>query len=132
MLHPDDEKFYTYWEKERAIPHYKRKSFLRGLSISLLLGILILIVAEMGWYERANMVANSRGNILWILITILLVSVGFGWIYQQFTSEMNEQRFNEIKYIKNKKWPILTQKTLKNQQLLAFLAFFYCFLAFSF
>ena len=57
----------------------------------------------MGWYERANMVANSRGNILWILITIILISTGFGWLYQQFTSEMNEQRFNEIKYIKNKK-----------------------------
>ncbi len=103
MLHPDDEKFYTYWEKERAIPHYRRKSFLRGLSISLMLGIIILIVAEMGWYERANMVANSRGNILWILITIILISTGFGWLYQQFTSEMNEQRFNEIKHIKNKK-----------------------------
>ncbi|MBP5999323.1 MAG: hypothetical protein KA534_02605 [Sediminibacterium sp.] len=103
MLHPDDEAFYTHWEKQRAIPHYKRKSFLRGLSISLLLGILVLLIAEIGWYERANMVANSRGNIIWILIAITLISVGFGWIYQQFTSEMNEQRFNEIKHIKNKK-----------------------------
>ncbi len=103
MLHPDDEAFYTHWEKQRTIPHYKRKSFLRGLSISLLLGILVLLIAEMGWYERANMVANSRGNIIWILIAITLISVGFGWIYQQFTSEMNEQRFNEIKHIKNKK-----------------------------
>jgi hypothetical protein len=29
--------------------------------------------------------------------------LGFGWIYQQFTWEMNEQRFNEIKHLKNKK-----------------------------
>lgn len=103
MLHPDEAAFYAYWEKERLLPHYKRKPFLRGLSISLLLGILILVIAEMGWYERANMVANSRGNILWILIAIILISIGFGWIYQQFTWEMNEQRFNEIKHIKNKK-----------------------------
>jgi len=103
MIHPDESAFYDYWEKERALPHYKRKPFLRGFSISLLLGIVVLIVAEIGWYERANMVANSRGNIIWILIAIILISVGFGWVYQQFTWEMNEQRFNEIKHIKNKK-----------------------------
>lgn len=103
MIHPDDAAFYSYWEQQRAVPHYKRKPFLRGTSISLLLGILMLLVAEMGWYERANMVANSRGNILWILIAIVFISVGFGWIYQQFTWEMNEQRFNEIKHLKNKK-----------------------------
>ena len=38
-------------------------------------------------------------------------SVGFGWLYQQFTTEMNEQRFQELKNIKNKKWSFL----LKNQ-----------------
>jgi hypothetical protein len=103
MIHPDEEAFYTYWEKERSLPNYKRKPFLRGFSFSLLMGIVVLLIAEMGWYERANMVANSRGNIIWILIAIVLISFGFGWIYQQFTWEMNEQRFNEIKYLKNKK-----------------------------
>lgn len=103
MIHPDEEAFYKKWEQERQLPQYKRKPFLRGTSISLLLGLVMLAVAEAGWYERANMVANSRGNIIWILIAIVLVSVGFGWIYQQFTWEMNEQRFNEIKHLKNKK-----------------------------
>ncbi len=103
MLSPEEEQFYVQWAQERQLPHYKRKPFLRGTSISLLLGLVVLVVAEMGWYERANMVANSRGNILWILIAIILISLGFGWIYQQFTWEMNEQRFNEIKHIKNKK-----------------------------
>ncbi len=103
MIHPDEAAFFAYWEKERTLPHYKRKPFLRGFSISLLMGIVVLLIAEMGWYERANMVANSRGNIIWILIAIVLISLGFGWIYQQFTWEMNEQRFNEIKHIKNKK-----------------------------
>jgi hypothetical protein len=49
------------------------------------------------------MVANRRGNELWILIAILIISIGFGWFYQQFTSEMNEQRYQELKHIKNKK-----------------------------
>jgi hypothetical protein len=65
--------------------------------------MLILAVMEWGWYERANMEENSWGNGIWILIAILVASFGFAWIYQQFTTEMNEQRFQEIKYIKSKK-----------------------------
>ncbi len=103
MIHPDDAAFYSYWEQQRELPHYKRKPFLRGTSISLLLGILMLLVAEMGWYERANMVANSRGNILWILIAIVFISVFFGRIYEQNNREKNEQNFNEIKHLKTKK-----------------------------
>ena len=49
------------------------------------------------------MQANSWGNEIWILIAIIVISVGFAWIYQQFTAEMNEQRFQELKHIKNKK-----------------------------
>jgi hypothetical protein len=37
------------------------------------------------------------------MIAIVLFSFGFAWLYQQFTSEMNEQRFNELKHLKNKK-----------------------------
>jgi hypothetical protein len=103
MLSPEEEKFYEYWEKERALPHFKRKPFLRGLSAGLCLGILVLILSELDWYERANMVANSRANVIWILIAILVISIGFAWLYQQFTAEMNEQRFNELKHIKSKK-----------------------------
>jgi hypothetical protein len=95
MIHPDEAAFYTYWEKERALPHYKRKPFLRGFSFSLLMGIVVLLIAEMGWYERANMVANSRGNIIWILIAIVLISLGFGWIYQQFTWEKIKNHPND-------------------------------------
>jgi hypothetical protein len=49
------------------------------------------------------MIANSRGNEIWIIIAIISISVGFAWLYQQFTTEMNEQRFQELKNIKNKK-----------------------------
>ncbi|MCE2675397.1 MAG: hypothetical protein LW603_02305 [Sediminibacterium sp.] len=74
MISPEEEKFYLQWEKERTLPHYKRKPFLIGLSFG-----------------------------LWIMIAIVLFSFGFAWLYQQFTSEMNEQRFNELKHLKNKK-----------------------------
>jgi putative Mn2+ efflux pump MntP len=103
MISPEEEHFYQFWEKERTLPHYKRKPFLRGLSIGLSLGMLVLILSELGWYERANMVANSRGNAIWIIIAILIISIGTGWLYQQFSSEMNEQRFKELKNIKSKK-----------------------------
>ncbi len=76
---------------------------MRGLSFGLTVGLFILIISELGWYERANMQANSRGNEIWIIIAVIIISVGLGWLYQQFSSEMNEQRFQELKNIKNKK-----------------------------
>ena len=103
MISPEEEVFYQFWEKERSLAHFKRKPFLRGLSVSLGLGLLILVISETGWYERASMVANMRGNEIWIIIAILIFSLGFSWIYQQFTSEMNEQRYQELNYLKTKK-----------------------------
>ena len=97
-MSPEEEQFYLQWEKDRIVPHFKRKPFLRGLSISLSLGLLILIM-----YERATMVGNMQGNEIWIVIAIIAFSLGFAWIYQQFTFEMNEQRYKELKYLKNKK-----------------------------
>jgi hypothetical protein len=49
------------------------------------------------------MVGNMQGNEIWIVIAIIAFSLGFAWIYQQFTFEMNEQRYKELKYLKNKK-----------------------------
>ncbi len=103
MIAAEEEKFYQQWAKDRLVPHYKRKPFLKGLSISLLFGMLILVISELGWYERANMIANMSGNGIWMVIALVIISLGFAWIYQQFTFEMNEQRFNEIKHLKNKK-----------------------------
>lgn len=103
MLTEKEEHFYTQWEKQRSLPQFKRKPFLKGLSMGLSLGTLVLIIAEMGWYERANMVANTRSNTLWVILAILVISFGFAWIYQQFTWEINEQRFQELTHIKNKK-----------------------------
>ena len=103
MIDAEEEKFYQQWAKDRLLPHFKRKPFFKGLSMSLLFGILILGISELGWYERANMIANRSGNGIWMIIAIVIISFGFGWIYQQFTFEMNEQRFHEIKHLKNKK-----------------------------
>lgn len=103
MLNKEEEAFYLDWEKQRNIPQYKRRPFLRGLSVGLSLGVLVVIISELGWYERANMIANSRSNNLWIILAILTISVGFAWLYQQFTTEMNEQRYQELKHLKNKK-----------------------------
>ena len=103
MLNKEEEAFYQQWEIERTLPQYKRKPFLRGLSVGLSLGVLVILISELGWYERANMIANSRSNNLWIILAILIISIGFAWLYQQFTAEMNEQRYQELKNIKNKK-----------------------------
>jgi hypothetical protein len=48
MLSNEEEVFYQQWEKERTLPQYKRKPFLRGLSIGLSLGVLVVIISELG------------------------------------------------------------------------------------
>ena len=48
--------------------------------------------------EAKILLAQTQWN-----ISEIAFSLGFAWIYQQFTFEMNEQRYKELKYLKNKK-----------------------------
>jgi len=96
MLTIEENKFINHWAKYRE----REKNILRqiffGLPFGLLLGIGVLILLESGWYERANMVANSQSNPWLLVIAIIAIAVFTGIFYKKYKWEMNEQRYLEL------------------------------------
>ncbi|MCW3113320.1 MAG: hypothetical protein JWR18_1716 [Segetibacter sp.] len=100
MLTDEEEKFLTYWEKNRE----KEKSPFRHLSIALPLGLLISVGIILnfvsGWYTRAIMVANGSSTPLVLIFAVILITVFCTIFFKQHKWEMNEQRFLELTYKK--------------------------------
>lgn len=72
------------------------KQFLKGLSSGLIIGIAIILLLVTGWYQRANMEANSKLSPVILFLTIAILSVFMGFLYQNYRWEMNEQQWLEL------------------------------------
>ena len=102
MLSSENETFLVYWSKNREKEKTSLRPFLVGLSAGFSIGIAVIVVLESGWYERANMVANSQFSYLVFLLAIALISVFIAFIYRKFRWEMQEQRWLELLAAKKK------------------------------
>lgn len=113
MLLPDEEKFVTYWETNRI----KEKSFFRQISLGFPLGLLIgsgiILNIVSGWYTRANMVANSQSTPLVLLIAVAVIALFCSVFYKRHRWDMNEQRYKELLY-KKQKTVLAKQQDLSN------------------
>ena len=96
MLNSEDEIFLAYWAENREQQRTSIRPFLVGLSSGFMIGVSLLLLLSSGWYERANMEANSRLSSVVFLIAILLISFFMGFIYRKFRWEMQEQRYLEL------------------------------------
>ena len=96
MLSEENESFLVYWSENREKQRTSLRPFVIGLSGGLAIGISILLVLESGWYERANMVANSRLSSVVLLVAILVISIFMAFFYRKFRWEMQEQRYLEM------------------------------------
>src|SRR5215218_3417533 len=100
MLTEEEEKFLSYWEKNRE----KEKSPLRHLSLGLPLGLLIsagiLLNYVSGWYTRATMVANGQSTPLVLIFAAMLITVFCSIFFKRYSREMNEQRYLELLFKK--------------------------------
>lgn len=96
MLSKENEAFLVYWSDNREKQRTSFRPFFIGLSGGFAIGISILLVLESGWYERANMVANSRLSSVVLLVAILIISVFMAFFYRKFRWEMQEQRYLEM------------------------------------
>jgi len=96
MLSRHDEAFLQYWEKSRD----REKKLLRQLFIGLPLGLLIsggiIFSLDLGWYSRANMVANSQMNPYVLLIAVVAIAVFTAIFYKKYKWDMNEQHYREL------------------------------------
>lgn len=96
MLTKEESDFLAYWEKNGAHQKHSTRPFMVGMSAGFVLGISLIVVMFSGWYERANMVANSRLSAAVFLLAILGISFFMAFIYRKFRWETNEQRYREL------------------------------------
>jgi predicted membrane channel-forming protein YqfA (hemolysin III family) len=102
MLSPEEEKFLLYWKQNREKERSSIRPFLVGMSGGFAIGATIMIVLSSGWYERANMEANSRLSAIVFLLAILVISFFLAFFYRKFRWETMEQRYLELLARKNK------------------------------
>ena len=65
------------------------KYFLQGTGISLFIGFLIMVFLKSGFYVRATMEAKSKFSNLFLIVSIIIASVIFGFIYDLFKKEQD-------------------------------------------
>ncbi|MBV9987375.1 MAG: hypothetical protein JO301_06830 [Chitinophagaceae bacterium] len=102
MLSPEEEQFLLYWKQNREKQRKSIRPFLVGMSAGFALGAAVMIVLSSGWYERANMEANSRLSAIVFLLAIVVISFFLALFYRKFRWEMMEQRYLELQARKNK------------------------------
>ncbi len=72
------------------------KQYLKGLSRGLAISAAILLLLITGWYQRANMEANSKMSTTVFAIALLGIAFFMAWLYQNYKWEMNEQQYLEL------------------------------------
>lgn len=102
MLNKEEETFFNNWEKNRLKEKKIYRQLFPGLPIGLSIGIAIYLLLDSGWYERANMVANTQTNPFVLITAILAIIIFIGIFYKKHRWEMNEQYFEELKFKKTK------------------------------
>lgn len=102
MLSQENESFLQWWAENRIREKNSLRPFLIGLSFGFSIGIGVILVLESGWYERANMVANSRLSSVVFVLALMIISVFMAFVYRKFRWEMQEQRYQELLILKNK------------------------------
>lgn len=73
-----------------------------GLPVGLLFGGGILLSLGSGWYQRANMVANSQFNPNVLTIAVAAIAVFIAIFYKKYKWDMYEQQYRELMAKKHK------------------------------
>lgn len=104
MLTKNEERFVEYWKSNRDREKKLFRQLVFGLPLGLLIGggIIISVVTDK-WYERADMVANTKMNPNVLIIAVLAIAVFTGLFYKKFKWDQNEQLYKELLVKKNKK-----------------------------
>jgi integral membrane sensor domain MASE1 len=96
MLTKTEEDYIIYWQQQRDTYKQSFVQFVKGMSIGLGISTAIIILIITGWYQRANMVANSKMSTIVFVIALLLITVFMAWLYRNFQWENKEQQYLEL------------------------------------
>ncbi|MCW3080973.1 hypothetical protein [Segetibacter sp.] len=100
MLTEEEEKFLSYWEKNREKDKSLSQHLWIGLPLGLLISLGIILNYMSGWYTRATMVANGQSTPLVLIFGFILITVFCSVFFKRHRWEMNEQRYLELTYKK--------------------------------
>ncbi len=97
---PEEEKFLSYWQKNRERERSLPRQLFLGLPLGILISLGILLNFVSGWYSRATMVANSQSTPLVLILAVVIITLFCSIFYKRHQWDMNEQRFLELSYKK--------------------------------
>lgn len=96
MLTQKEIDYINYWQQNRETQKQSFVQFVKGMSIGLGMSSAIIILIITGWYQRANMVANSKMSTVVFIIALLLITIFMAWLYRNFEWENKEQQYLEL------------------------------------
>jgi uncharacterized membrane protein len=97
MLTTEEKDFIEYWERNRVKQKRLVKQFLIGLPLGVLFATLIFVNFLSGWYKRADMIINSQGSlILVVLVAVILIVIFVSIFSVRHKWDINEQRYREL------------------------------------
>ena len=96
MLTQKEIDYISYWQQNRETQKQSFVQFVKGMSIGLGISSAIIILIITGWYQRANMVANSKMSTAVFVVALLLITVFMAWLYRNFEWENKEQQYLEL------------------------------------
>jgi cobalamin synthase len=96
MLTKQEEDYIAYWAKQRDTYRQSFLQFVKGMSVGLGICAAIIVVVITGWFERANMVANSKMSAIVFALALLIITVFMAWLYRNFQWENKEQQYLEL------------------------------------
>lgn len=96
MLTKQEEDYIAYWAKQRDTYRQSFVQFVKGMSVGLGICAAIIVAVITGWFERANMVANSKMSTIVFALALLIITVFMAWLYRNFQWESKEQQYLEL------------------------------------
>lgn len=113
MLSDKEKAYIIFWEANRHKQKKNSRQFVIGLTAGLSMGAATILLIVSGWYQRANMVANSKLSPSIFAIIIIAIAVFMAFLYRKYKWEMHEQQYLEImakKKREEKNQPLVQQQ----------------------
>jgi sterol desaturase/sphingolipid hydroxylase (fatty acid hydroxylase superfamily) len=96
MLTDKEKAFLEYWPTARQRQKKVLYQLGVGLPVGLIFGVLIIANFYSGWYQRADMISNSRFNPAVLYVAVVIIAVFIAVFSKKFQYDQQEQRYLEL------------------------------------